>query len=161
MNKMTKPVSNFILNQDDQLADFADRVRFDASVSVDPGTDDELRRLEETILRLNSLRPQKALDQETAKRMQADYLIRRRRLNAQEQAEQARRHTWFGALFRSPVAMAVASLVVVAVLVILSPSIGATGTSISGTAGLQVQPIGLVLIVGFFLILAVWLGRRK
>ncbi len=82
-------------------------------------------------------------------------------MDAQEQVEQARRQTWFGALFQSPVALAVATLVVIAALVILSPSLGSTGTSISGTAGMHVQPFGVLLVVGLFLVLAIWLGRRK
>jgi hypothetical protein len=156
---MTTLPGNPTPNQDDSLADFADRARMDSSAKLEFSSDEELRGLEETLLRLNRAFPRDAMNEETVKRMQADFGIRKRRQAAQDQAS---RQKWLSALFQSPVALAVAAFIVIGVLAFLAPSLTAIGSSTSGTAGTQAKPIGFLLILGMIIILlALWSGRRK
>ena len=156
---MTTLSGNLTPNQDDSLADFADRARMDGSAKLEFSADKELRSLEETLLRLNRAFPREAMNEDAVKRMQADFRIRKRRQAAQEQAG---RQTWLSSLFQSPVALAVATFVAIGVLAFLAPSLTAIGSSTSGTAGTQTQPIGFLLILGAIVILlALWSGRRK
>jgi len=156
---MTTPSGNPTPNQDDSLADFVDRVRSDGSAKLELSADEELRGLEETLLRLNRAFPREAMNEETVKRMQANFGIRKRRQAAQEQAG---RQTWLNSIFQSPVAQAVAAFVVIGALAFLAPSLTAIGSSTSGTAGTQTQPIGYLIIPGVIIILlAFWLVRRK
>lgn len=158
MNKMTKRSNDPILNQDDQLADYVDRVRNAGINQTDSGADQELLGLEETILRLNRSFPKEALDEETIKRMQADFTIRRRRLDMQEQSN---RPPLLRALFQSPLVLAAAALVLIGVFVFLSPSLTPVEPGLTGAAGLQIRLIYLLPIVGVVVLLALWLGRRK
>ena len=157
---MTTLSSNLTPNQDDALADFADRARMDDSAQLEFSADEELRGLEETLLRLNRAFPREAMNVETVKRMQADFRIRKRRQATQEQAG---RQTWLSSLFQSPVALAVATFVVViGVFAFLASSLTTSDPSMSGTAGTQTQPIGFLLVFGVIVILlALWSGRRK
>jgi hypothetical protein len=156
---MTPLSGNPTPNQDDSLADFADRARMDDSAKLEFSADEELRGLEETLLRLNRAFPREAMNEDTVKRMQADFGIRKRRQAAQEQAG---RQTWLSSLFQSPVAMAVAAFIVIGVLAFLAPSLTAIGSSTSGTAGAQTRPLGFMLILGVIVILlTLWSGRRK
>lgn len=156
---MTTLSGNLTPNQDDALADFADRARMDDSAQLEFSADEELRGLEETLLRLNRAFPREAMNVETVKRMQADFRIRKRRQATQEQAG---RQTWLSSLFQSPVALAVATFVVISVFAFLASSLTTSDPSMSGTAGTQTQPIGFLLILGVIVILlALWSGRRK
>lgn len=155
---MTPRSSNPTPNQDDQLADFADRVRDSKPVHTDSIPDDELRGLEDMILRLDHAFPKEPMNEEVAKRMQADFSIRKRRQEAQEQAG---RQTWLSALFQSPVALAVATFVVVGALMLLTPTITSGGDSVSGAAGSQAQSIGILVIVLGLAILLVFFSRHK
>src|SRR3990172_6690437 len=147
--------------QDNSLADFADRLQMNGSAKPGFGADEELRGLEETLLRLSRAFPREALNEETVKRMQADFRIRKRRQAAQEQAG---RQTWWRSLFQSPLNLAVVAITVIAigVLALLAPSLIAIGSSMSGTAGTQAQPIGFLIALGVMIILlGLWAGRRK
>lgn len=152
------PSNNPSPNQDDQLADFVDRVRNAGFLQVDSNLDDELRGLEETILRLNRVFPNEPINEETIKRMQADFAIRKRRQDAQEQT---RRQIWLSALYQSPVALAAAAFIIIGFLLILSMPPASVGPAVSGAAGSQFQPVYLLPILGVLILLAFWLGRRK
>lgn len=146
-------------NQDDLLADFTDHIRVDDPAELEFSVDEELRGLEETLLRLNRAFPRETMSREMVKRMQADFGIRKRRLATQERAG---RQTWWDFFFQSPVAMAVATFIIVGVLAFLAPSLTAIGSSTSGTAGIQAKPIGFMLTLGVLIVfLALWSGRRK
>ncbi len=150
---------NPTLHQDNSLADFADRLQMNDSAKPDPDADEELRDLEETLLRLSRAFPREGLNEEIIKRMQADFRIRKRRQAAQEQAG---RQTWWNSLFQSPLNLAVATVIAIGVLAFLAPSLIAIGSSMSGTAGTQTQPIGFLIALGVMIILlAFWAGRRK
>jgi len=146
-------------NQDDPLADFVDHIRMDGSANIELSSDEELRGLEETLLRFDRAFPREIPSEETVKRMQADFGIRRRRLAASERADH---QTWWRFLFRSPITMTVVVSVVVGMLVLLTPSLTDVGSSMSGAAGMQTKPIGFLLALGIILILlTLWSHRRK
>jgi hypothetical protein len=157
---MTTQSGNPIPDPNDLLADFADRIQMDDPAKLEFSADKELRGFEETLLRLNHAFPHEEMSDELAKRMQADFGIRKRRLAAQEGAN---RQTWWGSLFRSPVTLAVATFVIVGVLAFLVPSLTTIGSSISGSAGTQAKPIGIMFTLGviIIIILALWANRRK
>jgi hypothetical protein len=156
---MTILSGNPISNQDDALADFVDRLRADGSAALASSADNELRGLEETLLHLNRAFPREAINEEVIKRMQADFRIRKRRQEAQEQAG---RPTWWNSIFQSPLAMAVVACAVIGVFAFLATSFTGIGSSMSGTAGMQAGPIGFLIGFGLILVLvALWLGRRK
>jgi hypothetical protein len=156
---MTTQPGNPISKHDDLLADFADHLRKDDPAELEFSADEELRGLEETLLRLNRAFPRETMSREMVKRMQADFGIRKRRLAVQERAG---RQTWWRSLFQSPVALAIATFVVIGVLAFLAPSLTVIGPSTSGTAGIQARPIGFMLTLGvIIIILVLWAGRRK
>ena len=146
-------------NQDNLLANFADRLQMNGSAKPEFSAGEELRGLEETLLRLSRAFPREAINEETVKRMQADFRIRKRRQAAQEQAG---RQTWGGSLFQSPLNLAVAAVIAIGALAFLAPALIAMGSSISGAAGTLAKPIGFLAALGVMIILlALWAGRRK
>ena len=156
---MTTQSINPTPTHDQRLADFADRIRRGSCAEPESEANEELRGLEETLLRLNRAFPRDTMGEELVKRMHADFGIRKRRLAAQEHGN---RQTWWNSLFRSPMAMATAALVVVGMLALLAPALTSMGSSTSGTAGAQAKPIGFVFVLGALIILlALWSGRRK
>lgn len=148
-------------NQDDLLADFADLINKDNTAEFDLSTDEELRGLEEMLLRLNRAFPYEPLNEDITKRMHADFGIRRRRQAQQEKTSE--RRSWLASLFRSPLALAVSTIVLVSALFFLLPSFTGLDSSLSGAAGGQTGLFGLLIAVGIvaILFLAFWLGRRK
>jgi hypothetical protein len=146
-------------NHDNSLAGFADRVQMDGFAKPDFGVDEELRGLEETLLRFRRAFPRETINEQIVKRMQADFRIRKRRLVAQEQAS---RPTWWNSIFKSPLAMAVVACVAIGIFAFLATSFPGMGSSMSGTAGMQAGSIGFLIGFGLILVLlAFWLGRRK
>lgn len=152
--------------QDEELSEFTDRVlkgQMNHSVS---NSDEELRGLEETILRLHNNMPSSSLEESTKKQM----LVR---LNARirREKEQPQKMSFWAALFNSQwlrnpsrpqFATAVGILVIVITAVVVSPSLsgssgGSTiiGTAFSGSNGFILPAILLGLIV-----LILWLKRK-
>lgn len=148
-------------NHDDLLADFADLISKDNTAEFDLSTDEELRGLEEMLLRLNRAFPYEPLNEDITKRMHADFGIRKRRQEQQEKTSEKR--SWLASLFRSPLAMAVSTLVILSALFFLFPSFTGLDSSLSGAAGGQVGLLGILIAAGVVIILslAFWLGRRK
>ena len=149
-------------DRDDLLADFADMIRKDKSADFDFSTDEELRSLEEMLLRLNRAFPYESLDEDGIKRMHAEFGIRRRRQAAQEKT--GGRKSWLASLFHSPMALAVSTVFVIGLLALLMPSISVFGSSLSGAAVTQKVPFGLLIAFGsilIFFLAAYWFRRRK
>lgn len=148
-------------DRDDLLADFADMIRKDKSADFDFSTDEELRSLEEMLLRLNRAFPYELLDEDGIKRMHAEFGIRRRRQAAQEKTGD--RKSWLASLFHTPMALAVSTVIVIGVLALLMPSISVFGSSLSGAAVMKV-PFGLLIVLGsivIFFLAAYWFRHRK
>ena len=159
MNNVTTLPGSPPPNQDDPLADFADRVRMNGTSKLELSADEELRGLEETLLRLDHAFPREAMNEETVKRMQADFGIRKRRRAGYERAGH---QPWWSPLFRSPIAVTVAACVLIGILLLLTPSLTVIGSSMNGTAEAQEIPLGFLLTLGVvFFLLIFWSNRRK
>jgi hypothetical protein len=151
MTQSTKPTPN----PDDLLADFTDRVLDGKTAVIAPSTGDELRGLEETVMRLHQALPKGALDERVVKRMQADFKSRARK------AGPAARPGWQSRQSRQRLALAFAVIAVLAAIFLLTPFLTGGNGEVQGTAGFQPQGAFLLLAAGGAIALLIWLGRRK
>ncbi|HET9912671.1 MAG TPA: hypothetical protein VFQ13_12320 [Anaerolineales bacterium] len=139
---------------DDLLADFTDHV-LDGEISVPASrTDDELRGLEETVLRLKQSIPQAALDEKTLKRMQADFKVRARK------SDSSRSSLWQALRPRQRFALAFAGVTLAALLIVF-PLLTSANEPVQGTAGFQPQTVLLGVGIASLIVLLVWASRRK
>lgn len=142
------------LTPDDLLADFTDRVLDGKATTPASPTEDELRGLEETILRLKQTLVQKALDEKTFRHMQADFRIRAQKIDSSASS--------FWQFLRPRQRLAVAfATVALATLLIVLPFLTFTNEPIQGTAGLQTQGVILLISVVCLVTLFIWVQRRK
>jgi hypothetical protein len=163
-NKMTPMNDTSPSDQDDRLAAFTDRVLKGQHKGTESITDEELRGLEETILRLQQAIPPASLDEAAIKQMQV-------RLNARIRREGGSRRpsfwkNWFGAGWRSGLprpqyGMAFAAVAMIVVLLLLVPSWLTGGTPTTATALTPSQNITVVLGLAGVIFLIFWVSRRK
>ena len=151
MTQSTKPTPN----PDDLLADFTDRVLDGKTAVVASATDNELRSLEETVMRLHQGLPKGALNEQELRRMQADFKTRARR------ASMSSRPDWQSQQSRPWIIPAFAAIAIFAAIFILMPFLTTGSGEVQGTAGFQPQGAFLLLGVGGAIVLLIWLGRRK
>ncbi len=153
MTKSTEPTPK----PEDILSDFTDRV-LDGKISAPASSSDQkLRGLEETILRLNQAFPSQPMNENTARRMAFDFKIRRQKI------EPSPRPVFWGSkqTFQR-LGLAVAVIAIIIAVIAIGPSLVSGGNNIPASAGLHPLSIGLfVVIIGGILLLAIWLGRRK
>ncbi len=137
---------------DDLLADFTDRV-LDGKTSIPASpADNELRGLEETVLRLKQSLTQEALDEKTLKHMQANFKARAR------QAEPS--PVWQFLRPRQRLVLAFAGAVLATILIAL-PLLTSNDNSVQGTAGFQSEGVLLLAGLGCVIVLLIWARRRK
>jgi hypothetical protein len=154
--------TNKKFSQDEELSDFTDRVLKGQMKNIASDSDEELRGLEETILRLHSNMPSSALEESTKKQM----LVR---LNARirREKEQPQRKSFWASLFgttssRPKFALAIGVMAVLITAVILSPSLGNGGSSTTiGTALNSGSSIFILLGLVLVIIGILWSTRRK
>ncbi len=154
---MTRSRKQSAQNQDDLLSEFTDRLLEGKADEAASSPDPELRGLEETVLRLKRAFPKGALDASTARRLQSDFQARVRKENREQQpawrSRQSRQR--FGLLF------AAIAIVIIIIVLVITPLLPVDNGSILGTAGTGIKGIGLAVVLGALLILALWLARRK
>ncbi|HEX2696441.1 MAG TPA: hypothetical protein VHM28_01960 [Anaerolineales bacterium] len=153
---MTKP-TNPTPTPDDLLADFTDRVMEGKTAVFASTTDDELRRLEETVMRLNQAFPQKALDEKTLGRLQTDFKSRARKASTSSQP------AWQSQQSRQRFILAFTAIAILVAIFIALP-LGMFGNgSLTGTAGFQPSSTFLLAAFGLGCVIAVliWLRLRK
>lgn len=151
---------------DEQLSDFADRV-IKGQTTPASGPTEEMRGLEETILRIHSAFPPTDLEEATKKQMLLRFNSRIRKEN--EKAKQKK--TFWQSLFNvdwiSPqsrpqfaVALTIIALFVVVAIVspgLESPDSGSTvGTALSANSNILIVGILIAIVVGIL-----WSTRRK
>lgn len=149
-------------DEDDRLAEFTDSVLAGKSDQPDSKADDDLRGIEETILRLKRALPQADVDKLSLRHLEA-------RLNAhlhrkQEQAQIPFWQKWFGRQYgqfraQSYILAALFLLVIVAFLInlLFPPNVSdITATAYTGSNTF----IKLVALAGSILA-AIWISRRK
>ena len=71
MTQPTKPIRD----PDTVLVDFTDRLLDGKTTVLAPALDEELRALEETVLRMNRVFPREALDEKTRTQLEANFKI--------------------------------------------------------------------------------------
>ncbi len=142
-------------NPDDLLADFTDRVLDGKTAVLASSADDELRGLEETIMRLNQVLPHKAPDEATLKRLQADFTSRAR------SAGRSSRPVWQSRQSRQRLILAFTAIVILVAIFIGIPFLLSGSGNIQATAGLQPQSILALVAIGGTVVLLIWLGHRK
>ena len=151
-NELTNP------QQDDQLAEFADKVIKGRMKTSASNLTDDLTGLEETILRLNSSFPQDPLDKATIKQMHVRLKSRIRR--EEQNTKPSFWKKWFGRESTPQLGLAFAVLAVLIVMVVSSPALRTSGSNTTGTASTPVNLFVAVGVAGVFLIIY-WLMHRK
>ncbi len=159
---MTDTNKNF--SQDKELSDFTDRVLKGKTKKTASDSNEELRGLEETILRLHSTMPSSSLKESTKKQM----LVR---LNARIRREQPQKKSFWDSLFdtewmrnqsRPQFVAAIGIIAVLILAVVISPSLGMGGSSTTtGTALSGSYSIALPLILFGLIVLILWIKRKK
>lgn len=154
--------TNKKFSQDEELSNFADEVLKGQMKTTTSDSNEELKKLEETILRLHNTMPSSPLAESTKKQM----LVR---LNARirREKEQPERKSFWASLFdgrQSPLqfvtAMGVIALLIVAVVV--SPVLGTDGSSTTvGTALTASRNILLPAILLGLIAIILWIKRKK
>lgn len=147
-----------------KLVDFTDRVLAGKSGQPESNADEELRRLEETILRLKRALPRTESDEAAMKQLDSRLMARLR----QEKKSLALPfwHKWFGWVwrrgqFRPLAAVAVSLLVLAAVAVISVLLFPVSSPSVSASElGDTRAAIAVIALTGLILAL-VWVNRRK
>ena len=146
---------------DQELADFADRVlqgKIDPTAST---SDEELLGLEKTILRLTDAFPPEPLDDAKAKQM----LVRLKARMRREEQEQAARPSFWKRLFdiqsNPQVGLLMAVVTVLVVAMVSLPLLQTPGSAISGTAGSGSGLFPAMAAVVAILFVLYWISRRK
>lgn len=144
--------------QDDKLAKFTDQVLAGRRDRTASAADDDLLRLEDTVLRLSRAFPPRSPDSAAAKQM----LVRLKARVKRE--ERAVTPSFWKRLFdfrsHPQFAMALAAVAVLVVAVIAVPSLSSNSAPVTGSAlggGSILTAAGLVGILA----LIYWLARRK
>ena len=153
---MTKPV-NSVKNLDDALVDFTNQ-SLDKNVPTEPMLDssnEELHTLEETVMMLNRAFPRQSLSEQTIKRMQADFKVRKAKIDYTP-----RKVFWKSQQTVQRFGLALAVIVILSILLVASFITGGSN-SVQASAGLHPQSIGLLVLAGGILFLAIWIGIRK
>ena len=153
---MTKS-EKYTIKQDDMLADFTNQIltgKTSAAHSSHP--EEELRGLEETVLRLHRAYPQQTMDGKTTKRMLFDFEIRKQKINTSSHPV-----FWWSqqTLQRSVLVLAVVAILVSVFLIIPFFALGNGG--IQASAGLHPQGIGLLVLLIGGILLVVWLVKSR
>jgi hypothetical protein len=141
--------------QDDQLADFTDRV-LDGKTAALASSDAELRALEDTTLRMSRVFPPAGLDERKVRSMQADFKKRLRKADA------ASTSFWSSPRTRQRFGLALAVIAVIAAVFLITPFLVSGGGDLTASAGTRTPGIlGLSIILVGILLFAFWQGRRK
>jgi len=145
---------------EDRLAEFTDRVLAGKSAQIESGAEDELRRLEETILRLKHAIPHTTLDEATIVQMQSSLTARLR-----AEAEGRKVDFWWKWLAPRPprpqLALALGTAIILLFAIFIAPQLTEAEPSISAVAT-RPSPFTLFLALLAGVALAViWLSRRK
>jgi hypothetical protein len=141
-------------NPDDELVQFVDRVLDGKPTGIDLSADDELRGLQEVVVRLDRAFPRETLDQKIVKRMQGELRSAARKSGTLPGS------AWQSRQSRQRMILAVAALALFAAVCYVTPLLS-PGGDLQGTAGLQAQSLAILIALGGVIALLIWLGRRR
>lgn len=149
MTQPTKPNRK----TDELLADFTDRV-LEGKTAVLASSDEELRGLEDVVVRLQQDLPQGAVDEKVRQRMTKDFKTRAR-------IQTRSRSTWRSRQSRQRLILAFVAVAILAGVFLLIPFLTSSSGNVQATAGFQTP--GLLLLAGVVIVIGVvvWLARRK
>ncbi len=151
MIKSTKPINDL----DAVLADFTDRLLDGKTPLSASAPDEELRALEETLMRLNHVFPKEMLDEKTRKHLENNFKVRARKVSPAPSG-----FAWWSQRSRQRVILIFAAVVIMAIFIV-TPFLSSGTGNVQGTAGLQTQGIALFVILVVVIVSFIWLGRRK
>ena len=140
---------------DDRLADLTDRILEAGPAAIALSPEDELRRPEETVLRLNRAFPMTVLDEKTHRRMEAEFKARARTAGRSSPGP-----VWQSQQSRRRLVLAFAAILLLGIFIaapFFSPGTG----NVEGAAGLQPQSLALLLALGVVIVFVIGWGRRK
>lgn len=143
------------IESDALLADFTDRLLDGKLDGVDTSADEELRGLEDVVLRLRRSFPQEVLDAKRRRQMEIEFQAR-----ARKEGPAPARTTWRSRQWQQRLVLALAVIIVLAIIV-ATPLLSSGTGNVQGTAGLQTQGIAVLFVLGGVIVLLIWLGRRK
>jgi hypothetical protein len=148
-------------SQDEELSNFTDQVLKGQMKNIESHSNEELRELEETILRLHNTMPSSKLEESTKKQM----LVR---LNARirREKEQPQKKSFWASLFdmrtRPLFVLTIGVMTLVVLAVIISPNLGIDGSgSTIGTALSASKNIILPAILLGLIAIILWVTRKK
>ena len=141
-------------NPDDELVQFVDQVLDGKPASPNPAADDELRGLEDVVIRLDRAFPRESLDQKIVKRMQGELRSAARKTGTLPGP------AWQSRQARQRMVLAFTAFFVLAGLCYVSPML-TPAIGVEGTAGLQAQSMFILIALGGVIALLIWLGRRR
>ena len=148
------------LSQDEELIDFTDRVLKGQMKNIASDANEELKGLEETILRLHNSMPSSSLEESKKKQM----LVR---LNARirREKEQPEKKSFWASLrdqARPQLALGMGMIALLIVAVVISPTLGVDGSPTTvGTALTASRNILLPAILLGLIAIILWAKRKK
>lgn len=157
---MKETIEKKNLEMDDRLADFTDQVLAGKSKQTESRMDDELRGLEETILRLKRAVTTTELDNVTVKRMQANLKARLR--NEDEKTKMNFWQKWFGTRQSYPqIVCAACAVVIVVFTTFIAPHLTRPGSSMTAVATTPSPFVFIVAMLAGAILLVIWTTHRK
>lgn len=157
---MNKPSDKNNPKQNDRLAEFTDKVLAGKMEQIDPHLDDELRGLEEMILRLKRAAPQIELDEATVKRMQTRLNARLQRENGHSQMNFWQK--WFRSRQSRPqMVFAFWTLVFLILAIFITPLLSKLGSSTAAVANKPPPFVFLFAGLAGVGLLMIWKNHRK
>ncbi|GAB4542038.1 MAG: hypothetical protein Fur002_11570 [Anaerolineales bacterium] len=143
--------------QDERLAAFSNQAAAGKIHQADVDADEELRDLEETLLRLQNAFPPEPLTSAAVKQMHVRFKARARREAQQE--KQPLWKKWFAPQPRMQFAIALAALTLAAAWLLARQPIAPSGAVSASAENSAIGWIVIALVV--VLLIIVWIKRRK
>jgi hypothetical protein len=147
-------------NLADRLAEFTDQVLARKGKQVESGADDELRRLEELILRLMRAVPHTQLDESTVKRMQAK--LKARLSSEVERTKVNFWQNWFRAnRFHPQFGFVLCAVLILVFALFIAPHLTQSGPSISAVATRPSPFVFILALLSGITLLVIWISHRQ
>ncbi len=154
--------TNKKFSQDEELSDFADRVLKGQMKTTTSDSNEELKNLEETILRLHNSMPSSPLPDSTKKQMLVRLNARIRREKGQPEKKSFWASLFDGSQSRPQFITAIGVIALLIVAVVISPIVGTDGSSTTvGTALTASRGILLPAILLGLIAIILWIKRKK
>jgi hypothetical protein len=148
--------------QDEELSDFADQVLKGQMKTTTSDSNEELKNLEETILRLHNNMPSTSLADSTKKQMLVRLNARIRRERDQPEKKSFWASLFIGQPSRSQFITAIGVIALLIVAVGMSPVLGTDGSSTTvGTALTASRNILLPALLLGLIAIILWIKRKK